>query len=289
MACLNEPFTSVSVWISRNAMIKKHPLFFFLLFAFPLSWYPWIIALIQGRQSGPNPLGPLVAAILVSALSGGWTATKTLLARIVRWRVNIFWYAVVLMLPVLTVLAAATINVWVTGASISNHPTLPGWREIADRFIFIFLFIGLGEETGWRGFALEHLQKNRTAVQSSWILMPIWAIWHLPLFGSEIVVAHLIPFLIGVGSATFLSTWIYNRTNGSVLLPMLFHTTVNTVGAGLVFPMFQGAGLVSLWWIYAGIWAILAASIVLTTGIERRLSASKNLFQQTAGAPLIVN
>jgi membrane protease YdiL (CAAX protease family) len=164
-------------------MIKKHPLLFFLLFAFPLSWYPWIIAVIHGKQSGPNPLGPLVAAILVAALGGGWKTTKALLSRIVRWRVNIVWYAVVLMLPVLTVLLAAMINVWVAGASISNQSSLPGWREVVDRFIFIFLFIGLGEETGWRGFALEELQKNRTAVQSSWILMPIWAIWHLPLFG----------------------------------------------------------------------------------------------------------
>jgi CAAX amino terminal protease family. len=247
--------------------MKRNPILFFLLLAFPLSWYPWILALIHGKQSGPNPLGPLVAAIVVSAFTAGWSGVKSLLARIIRWRVGIQWYAIVFLIPLFAVVAAAFITELIN-APQQSASKLAGWRDVVDRFIFIFLFIGLGEESGWRGFLLEKLQGKRTAIASSFIIIPIWAIWHLPLFGSEIGVPLLIPFLIGLSSATFLSTWIYNRTNGSVLLVMLFHTTVNTIGAGWIFPLFQGSALIMLWWVYAIIWAIVAIGVVVIVGIE---------------------
>jgi len=142
------------------------------------------------------------------------------------------------------------------------------WAGLVDRFIFIFLFIGLGEETGWRGYALQNLQKTRSPLQASLILAPIWALWHLPLFGLEIHTNIAIPFLIGVFSATILGTWIYNRTNGSVLLQMLFHTTVNTVGAGFIFQMFQPEQVVILWWVYSAVWLTLALSVLRIFRVE---------------------
>ena len=39
----------------------------------------------------------------------------------------------------------------------------------------------------------------------------------------------------------FLITWLFNRTGGSVLPPMLFHLTSNVVGGALIIPMFVGA------------------------------------------------
>src|SRR5438128_1825278 len=107
-------------------MMKRHPILFFLLIAFPLSWYPWILALIHGKQSGPNPLGPLVAAIIVTAFTGGSSGVKSLLARIVRWRVGIQWYAVVFLLPLFTVVAAAFITELIS-APEQGASKLAGW------------------------------------------------------------------------------------------------------------------------------------------------------------------
>ena len=62
-------------------------------------------------------------------------------------------------------------------AAFGNGTTLPtasAWRELPDRFLFIFLFIGLGEEPGWRGFALPRLQKRHTPLISSLILGLLW-------------------------------------------------------------------------------------------------------------------
>jgi len=58
-------------------------------------------------------------------------------------------------------------------------------------------------------------------------------------------------------------TWLFNRTNGSVLLPMLFHATVNSVGAGLIFSLFTGQALTALWSIYGTIWLCLGLATLL--------------------------
>jgi hypothetical protein len=92
-------------------------------------------------------------------------------------------------------------------------------------FVFCFLFIGLAEEPGFRGFALPRLLVGRSALVASLILGVLHTIWHLPLFvsGSESLV--IIPIIL---SGAILFTWIYLHTQGSVLLAMLLHSSVNT-------------------------------------------------------------
>jgi hypothetical protein len=150
------------------------------------------------------------------------------------------------------------------GADLPPADAFKAWPGLVDRFIFIFLFIGLGEEPGWRGFALEHLQRTRSPMASSVILGCIWALWHLPLMGSEFAPAVIPAFLLGLFAATFIQTWMYNRTRGSILMQMIFHSAVNTVGAGFVFPMFKGTDVVRLWYVYAGLWVLLAAFLIAT-------------------------
>ena len=55
-------------------------------------------------------------------------------------------------------------------------------------------------------------------------------------------------------------TWLFNHTNGSVLMTMLFHATINSAGAGLIFPLFAGGTLVALWWIYGFVWLVAGFS-----------------------------
>jgi membrane protease YdiL (CAAX protease family) len=249
-------------------MLKRHRMISFFALAYLLSWYPWFIAMARGTHTGPNPLGPLVAALIVTALTEGGSGIKTLLARLIRVRVGIQWYAVVFLLPV-AICAAAVGVVTLFGVPVPKISQMNKLPEILDRFIFIFLFIGLGEEPGWRGFALEHLQEKNSALRSSLLLAPLWAIWHLPLMGSEFPL-HIVPaFLLSIFPGTILQTWIYNRTNGSVFLQMLFHTTVNTVGAGLLFPLFSGKNLTMLWYVYSLIWIAVALLVLSWKGIER--------------------
>jgi len=163
--------------------IARHELTVFFVLAFLLSWYPWVIGMVREKVSGPNPLGPLIAALIVTGLAEGRPGMRTLLGRIVRARIGWSSYAIVFGLPVL--LCAVALTVMAAMGQPASWPTSTAWRELPERFVFIFLFIGLGEEPGWRGFALPRLQKLHSPLIASLILAPIWALWHLPLMGND--------------------------------------------------------------------------------------------------------
>ena len=248
--------------------IVRHDLGVFFVLAFLFSWYPWVIAMLRGTISGPNPLGPLIAALIVTGLAEGRSGMRTLLGRIVRARIGLSSYVVIFGLPVLLCAVALAI-MWALGWPISLPP--PGaWRELPERFIFIFLFIGLGEEPGWRGFALPRLQKRHTALVASLILAPVWALWHLPLMGNEFPVPIIPAFLLSLLGGTLIQTWLFNRSKGSVFGQMLFHAAVNTVGAGLIFPLFKGPAFVPFWYVYALLWLVGGFAVILSTAAPVR-------------------
>jgi hypothetical protein len=252
--------------------IGQHDLAFFFVLAFLFSWYPWIIALVRGTVSGPNPLGPFIAALLVTGLAEGRSGMRTLFGRIVRARIDWSSYAIVFGLPIL--LCAIAAGIMAVFAQRIALPTTAALRELPDRFVFIFLFIGLGEEPGWRGFALPRLQKTHSPLIASLILAPIWALWHLPLMGNEFPPAIIPAFLISLLGGTLIQTWLFNRSKGSVFGQMLFHATVNTVGAGLIFPLFKGPLFVPFWYVYAMLWLAVGVTVIFSSAARGR-SASR--------------
>ena len=257
--------------------VARNDLASFFVLAFLFSWYPWLIALVRGTASGPNPLGPLIAGLIVTGLADGRSGLRILLGRMVRIRIGFSSYAIIFGLPIL-ICAIAVAIIAVFGQPIAL-PTAAAARELPERFIFILFFIGLGEEPGWRGFALPRLQKMHSPVTASLILAPIWALWHLPLMGNEFPVAIIPAFLISLLGGTLIQTWLFNRSKGSVVGQMLFHATVNTVGAGLVFPMMKGAQFVLFWYVYAILWLIAGAMA------GRALSVAPSGVAAAASAP----
>jgi membrane protease YdiL (CAAX protease family) len=266
-------FNSPGVIIPLNVkpFFQRRGLFAFFLLAFLLSWYPWIIALTRGQTSGPNALGPFVAGIIVTAFAYGRSGLREFFGRLVRWRVGLKWYAITFATPILICLIAVAISLcFVSHSQILNLST-EKLRELPDRFLFTLLFVGLGEEPGWRGFALPQLQARHSPFIASLILAPIWALWHLPLIGNEFPLPIVAPFVLSVFGGTFVLTWLFNGTKGSVLLPMLFHATLNPVSAGLIFPLFSGLALVTFWWIYGLIW-LLAGLALLLVGAKNNVA-----------------
>jgi uncharacterized protein len=249
----------------RQAM-QARPLWYFFPLAFLLSWYTWYLRLFGVHTSGGmNPLGVLVAALIMAGVCGGWSGTRALLLRIVRVRVEIRWYLVALVLPVLFGLLALALNL-LLGADLPGYSQWSNWQVIAGGFAIQFLFVGLGEEPGWRGFALLELQKRYSALKAALLLAAVWALWHLPLMGTDVPWNTVPAFIVSVFAASVVLTWLFNSTGGSVLLCMLLHATVNAIDAGYIFQLFSGVNLLQLWWIYTLIWVAGAAFIVWRVG-----------------------
>jgi uncharacterized protein len=254
-------------------MVQRRALILFFPMAFLLSWYPYILGKthLVKTSGGINPLGPMVAALIVAAICYGKAGVKELLGRYARWRIGWGPLTFALLFPAVLTLLAAALNI-AAGAERPVASQLATWPELMPKFLFILLFVGVGEETGWRGFALPELQKRHSPVVASLVLGAIWAAWHIPLFGVEFAPAEIPWFVLSVLAGSLMATWLFNFAQGSLLPLPLFHAMVNTVGAGFVFPMFKGADAIRLWWIDAGLWALAAAGFaVLSEHMKPRL------------------
>ena len=269
-------------------MRGQRTLIAFFPLAFLLSWYPFILAKthLVRTSGGINPLGPAMAALIVAGVFYGSRGIKELLTRYLPWRAGWRHYAFAIVFPVIIVIAAAGVSV-LFGAPRPTAAQIGSWPEMLPRFVFIFLFIGLGEETGWRGFALPELQKRFSPFVASLILGVLWAAWHIPLMGIEFKGTVILAFLISIMSGTVVLTWLFNRANGGLLPIPLMHATVNTVGAGYIFRMFTGTENTKLWWIYSLLWSmaavILVASSRMMTQRPDMVAASHNTHGAAAG------
>ncbi len=103
-------------------------------------------------------------------------------------------------------------------------------------FLFgAFIYGPLPEELGWRGYALDQLQRRWNAVTSSLVLGTIWALWHLPLFfiRDTLFYSHgawspwFWEFTAQIIPLAVLFTWIFNNTRRSTLAAIIFHFMAN--------------------------------------------------------------
>ena len=247
-----------------RAWLQRHRLSAFVVLAIAISWSSWPLyaaGLIPRMEF--LPIGPLVAAVIVIALTEGGPGFQVWGRRLIRWRVSWVWYAVALFLPALLALATGFTNV-ALGAPA------PGLAEVSGSGLLMVFAVRLvnpldgplGEEPGFRGYALPLLQARRTPLRAAAILGVIVSLWHLPLvlFGGLSLIGLPSTFVI-----TFLYVWLFNRSGGSVLLTFLFHNSQGTFTVGSF--GFSGADASRAELIYL-VWLIVAA--LATILIDRR-------------------
>lgn len=228
-----------------TSFIKRYPQATFWGVAWSTWFLGWLLAALFPSELWNFIIyTPFLAGVLVTAIADGRGGLKTFFSRIVRWRVGLKWYAVALLTPPVLYLVAAGLNV-LSGATIATNIQWPAWPDfITGTLIFSFLMIALGEEPGFRGFALPRLLVGRPAFTAALILGVLHAIWHLPLFLGGGVITILAGILIIISGAV-INTWLFNHTNGSVFLAMLLHTSIDAVSGdgGLLKLLFSGADL----------------------------------------------
>jgi uncharacterized protein len=188
-------------------------------------------------------VGPFLSAFIMTGVTEGREGVGRLLRRLVLWRVGFRWYLFALIgLPAIMVLSV----IFLPGAlaSFEGLATLSPLFLLA-LFVYVFFLGGpLGEEPGWRGFALPRLQRRYGPLVGSLILGPIWAFWHLPLFWAPAwnlppTILNIVLFVIAAIAFTIVMTWVFNNTKSSLLIAVLVHTSFDMVLATLngLFPI----------------------------------------------------
>ena len=261
----------------------RFPLPFFLI-AFAVTWACFISVAVA--VPGDMPLGralillgafsPALAAISLTARAQGSAGVQALLARVFQWQVAGRWYVFAAGYTVAIKLVVALIHLVVLGA----------WPRFDLTHVYLIPFavafstpFQAGEEIGWRGYALPRLAARFGLARASLLLGVIWAVWHLPQFYIRVADTYtqsFFVFAIQVVAMSVALAWLWARTGGSLLLPMLLHAAVNNSKDIVPSATPGGTGVFSLHasavaWISAALfWACAAGFLVWMTRSEQR-------------------
>jgi membrane protease YdiL (CAAX protease family) len=236
-------------------LIVAYPLTAYFLFAFLGTW-AFLVPLILGHNENglgllpytlPDAalaalfilptLGPVGAALLVIAAEQGRAGLRPFVRRFGQWRVRPVWYLIAI---------AGPLCIWVVGFTpvlggtpignlIAQGPlVLSTFRALR---LLGLLIPAIGEEPGWRGFALPRLQARYGPVWGTLILGTLHGLWHLPSFftpfAGPISLVGFVGFVLAALAGAFFFTWVYNHTGGSILLAMVVHSAYNAASGVL--------------------------------------------------------
>jgi membrane protease YdiL (CAAX protease family) len=251
---------------------KRVSLALFFVLSHVISWLVWGLG---ARLADDTVLiwlgsfGPALSAIVVAAASQGRGGLQALLARLFVWRVGLRWYlATVLLIPVA---GSAVAALYVLARDLASAlPGLDYWRSTGWQHVLLWTSgtllgtaISVGEELGWRGYALPRLQARYHPLLSSVVLGLLWGLWHVHPWMGQVGLVDILLFTAGTISASVIYTWLYNNTGGSVLIACLFHAVydVTVIWVAAVVPIPPGE-----MWIGLGALAALALAIVVVAG-----------------------
>ena len=221
-----------------KSFLKRYQITIFFVLVIVLSWFPWYAGIAPETITFMPSLLGLAMAFAVGGKQGG----LNLLRSVGRWRVQSRYWLIAWFGPLVIFVIGLGIYLMMGGQAppftVFRHELylLPLW------LIVVFLpFNGpVGEELGWRGYALPRLQQRSGPIIASLVIGTIWGIWHLPSFfnptsvQSSLGLVFLIPYVAGTISNSVIMTWLYNRTNASTLVAgIIWHAATDFWG-----PMF---------------------------------------------------
>lgn len=228
-------------------LIRRRPVVTFFALAYALSW-AWYLplaargAVVRAGEGWPTHLpgllGPALAAVIVTGIVDGRGGLRDLVRRVVRWRIGRRWWAIVA--GTLSLALLGYVVPLLTGADppqVSDFTRYTGIGAITPLGVVAVALVvnGLGEETGWRGFAVERLLQEHSLTWTAVVVAIGWAGWHLPFFWFVESFRGMGPLVVGWAvsmlAGSLVLTWLYREGDHSVLLVATWHTAFNLTSA----------------------------------------------------------
>jgi len=242
--------------------LRKNQLWLFFIIA--LAFSASIAAVSAANQNeGISiliPLSPSIIAIIIATIFSGRAGLRKMFIGLSP-RFAMRWLATsILLFPILAILGILI-------RAIFGGPALSLNSLNIGNLIGGSLIIPLGEEFGWRGYALPRLLKKYSAFTASLILGVLWGLWHFPgfLIGVGVIEGlHFFYFMMWVVGATMLMTWVFNHTK-SIWAMILMHGAANATFN--LFPITpELAGGPSTSYIFIGLVWLVAVFVIAKFG-----------------------
>jgi uncharacterized protein len=229
--------------------------------AYVFSLLLWLPALARANRStlffALGMFGPTLAAFVVQRfLAGNWKAVR-LWSTLPEFLIGLFAGGSTILMAAF----AAALLMTKSGFSRYRWSTL---LQILTLFAPNLLGGPLGEEAGWRGFAISRMQLRFNPVVSALIVGILWANWHIPLILTHVYNVTWWQFLLLTMAASVLLSFGFNASGGSTICSIFLHGLYN-VGTGVILnDVIGSADLRSnpvqhniLWIAYGGVAALL--------------------------------
>jgi membrane protease YdiL (CAAX protease family) len=221
-----------------KAFFKQNqtPIFFVLVIV--LSWFPWYAGIAPETVT----FIPSLLGLAMAFTAGGKPGGLNLLRSAGRWRVQPRYWLIAWFGPLVIFVMGLGFYLVMGGQAPSFTVFRQEFHLVPLWLLVVFLpFNGpVGEELGWRGYALPRLQQRSGPLLASLVIGTIWGLWHLPSFfnptsvQASLGLVFLIPYVVGTISNSVIMTWLYNRTNASTLVAgIIWHAATDFWG-----PMF---------------------------------------------------
>lgn len=275
--------SSVSAWV------KRHPLFVYFVIAFGGTWLIFLPILLSERGLGlfsiPDAAvfilfilatyaGPFLSAFVVTGITEGRSGERGLLRRMVQWRVGFQWYLLVLIGYPLVFLIPAVATLGTQALNVGPQNLFPLLTGYLLAIPVGFILPTLGEETGWRGFALPRLERAYGPLVGTCILGILHALWHLPAYFVNGLISTggfnptiFVSNSLAIVAFTFIWTWLFNNAKGSILFATFMHATSNANSSLL--PKMLNTGTQDPWF---GFKVAAVVALVLIALTRSRLS-----------------
>lgn len=183
--------------------------------------------------------GPAMAALILVLMKSGRLGLKNLVQRVLPQKELWKHYILALLAVPLLFLVTAGLNHYVLKNTWPDFNLLGRWEELPglgplSTWIVLFIGISMGEEIGWRGFLQEKLREKNSPMKTLLIIGSIWMIWHLPLFFFDEYFLFLTRnpgilffWCLFVFAMSAIHGWLYEISQGNLLLPMIFHASLD--------------------------------------------------------------
>ena len=205
---------------------------------------------------------PIVSAVVVVLIAEGLPGLARIGRRLIQWRVNWIWYAAAIGLPLVVHAVAIGLNM-AAGAPAPSGAQFQPWYAVLLLFglrMVNFTDGPLGEEPAWRGFAQPRLQSKWSPLASAALLGVLITGWHMPLvFMPQFDLG--LPDIASTVVVTFWYAWLFNRTGGSVLLPLIAHVTEGCVNTAALWSAGPDADRHAWMWLIS--WGLLVVALLI--------------------------
>ena len=218
-------------WISQNPLLFYITITFFIAYVLGIPFNMILSGLIGERHEVAHVLvprtvtvyAPAIAAIIVSYASWGKAGVKLLMQKLVPQKNHFLYWLFVPLGSICLTVTCYSISGLDPGEFLTSVRERP-WLLLLH-FVVQFFIVGIGEETGWRGFLLPLCKSRYRFFTAIAMVTFIWGIWHFPLLFQDF--AFVYPWILILISMSMILTWLWIKTNCNLFVLALAHASAN--------------------------------------------------------------